>query len=48
MSFEYDERRADDDEEQGPGHVKSNEDPEPDEQEETNEDDEQGPGHVPA
>jgi len=47
MSFEHDERREDD-EEQGPGHVKPNEDPEPDEQEETSEDDEQGPGHVPA
>jgi hypothetical protein len=48
MSIEYDERREDD-EEQGPGHVKPDEDPVPDEQEDTSEDDEeQGPGHVPA
>jgi hypothetical protein len=47
MSIEYDEPREDD-EEQGPGHVEPNEDPVPDEQDETSEDDEQGPGHVPA
>jgi len=46
----YDERREDD--EEGPGHVEPEQpeqDPTPDEQQETREnDDEQGPGHVPA
>jgi hypothetical protein len=43
----YDERREDD--EEGPGHVEPEEDPTPDEPEETREDDdEQAPGHVPA